>query len=398
MNPLIAQLTHRPFPEVAAAIRASAHQITVAWDAAVRKAMPQMQNLTFDELKDSTPEILLCIADALASDDANVITELIARAPAQGLSRFRLNFDVVEVMQEDRLLRAITVQHAEDYLDRRMDASESAALHAAIDVMLQRSVIAMVDKQKIQLRTAAETELKFLSFLSHDMNNNLNSVILTLEVLGVDLQKAGGFVHAEQSLDEARQAIRDTIGGMRRMLDHERLRQSTKASPLQDVDLHPLATKIFWQFHQQAAARAVKLEVQIRPGTVVESDSELLILVLQNLVGNGIKYSNGGTVRVGFDHAPATASPVIWVSDEGHGIAPDQIGQIFRAFKRGEIHGQPGLGLGLAIAAQAATLLGGHLTVESAIGVGTIFRLILPQRIPTTMHTPTPITLLAGCS
>ena len=143
MNPLIVQLTHRPFPEVADAIRASVDHITVAWDTAVRKAMPQMRNLTFDELKDSTPQILLCIADALASDDPNVIDELVSRAPAQGLSRFRLNFDVVEVMQEDRLLRSITVQHTEALLGRRMDEPESAALHAAIDIMLQRSVIAM---------------------------------------------------------------------------------------------------------------------------------------------------------------------------------------------------------------------------------------------------------------
>src|SRR5665213_2433671 len=145
MNPLIAQLTHRPFPEVAEALRLEIDGITLTWDAAVRQAMPQMQHLTFDELKDSTPQILLAIADALASDDPNLIRELIRRAPSQGLSRFRLNFDVVEVMQEDRLLRAITVQHIEERLGRRMDVLESAALHAAIDIMLQRSVIAIVE-------------------------------------------------------------------------------------------------------------------------------------------------------------------------------------------------------------------------------------------------------------
>jgi hypothetical protein len=119
LNPLIAQLTHRPFPEVAEILRAGTDQITHEWDAAVRVAMPQMQHLTYDELKDSTPEILLAIANALASDDPNVIRELINRAPSQGLSRFRLNFDVIEVMQEDRLLRAITVHHVAACRDRR---------------------------------------------------------------------------------------------------------------------------------------------------------------------------------------------------------------------------------------------------------------------------------------
>ena len=75
--------------------------------------MPQMQHLTSDELKNSTPQLLLAIARALASDDPDVIRELVSRAPSKGLSRFRLNLDVVEVMQEDRLLRAITVLHIE---------------------------------------------------------------------------------------------------------------------------------------------------------------------------------------------------------------------------------------------------------------------------------------------
>jgi signal transduction histidine kinase len=385
MNPLIAQLTHRPFPEVAAAIRASADQITRDWDAAVRKAMPQMQKLTFEELKDSTPEILLCIAEALASDDPEMIDALMGRAPAQGLSRFRLNFDVVEVMQEDRLLRSITVQHAESHLGRRMDAMESAALHAAIDVMLQRSVIALVDKQKVQLRAAAETELKFLSFLSHDMRNNLNSVLLTLQMLGMDLRQAGGFAEAEQSLDTAQQAIHDTVAVMRQMLDHERLRQSGKQSLFHPVDLHALAKKAMAQFSREAAGKGVKLAVEIGPGTVVESDPELLSLVLQNLVGNAVKYSDSGVVRVGCATAARQAETeqdlaVIWVSDNGHGIAPEKIGQIFDAYKRGQVHGQQGFGLGLAIASQAAKLLDAQLTVESTVGAGTTFRLSLAQK------------------
>jgi signal transduction histidine kinase len=70
---------------------------------------------------------------------------------------------------------------------------------------------------------------------------------------------------------------------------------------------------------------------------------------------------------------------VLWVSDEGPGIAPEQMGHIFEAFRRGEIYGQQGVGLGLAIASQAAKLLDAILSVESRLGVGTTFRLTLPQ-------------------
>ncbi len=382
MNPLLAQLTHRPFPELANILRAGADTITRDWDTAVRAAMPQMQHLTFDELKDSTPQILLAIADALASDDPNLISELVSRAPSQGLSRFRLHFDVAEVMQEDRLLRAITVLHVETALGRRMESLESAALHAAIDVMLQRSVIALVDQQKNQLRSAAETELKFLSFLSHDLNNNLNSVTLSLQSLAMDLNRQGGFSEAEQSLELAQQCIHDTVMGMRRMLDHERLRKSGKAITLSPVDLHALTTKILEQFSREAYAKGAQFIVDMLPGTVIESDGDLLTLVLQNLVGNAVKYISRGNIRVGFREDARSGVPVLWVLDEGPGIEPSIWATIFEAFQRGDVHGEPGVGLGLTIASQAAELLGGSLTVNSRVGVGSIFRLILRRAAP----------------
>jgi signal transduction histidine kinase len=377
VNPLILQLTHPPFTVVAEIIRSGADEITHEWDAAVRQAMPQMRHLTFDELKDSAPQILMAIADALASDDPEVIRDLVSRAPSQGLSRFRLNFDVAEVMQEDRLLRAIIVSYVETELTRQMDAPEYAALHAAVDVMLQRSVIALVDQQKSQLRAAAERELKYLSFLSHDLNNHLYGVTLSLHELGCQLRKATGFDGAAESLVRAQNSIHTTVKGMRRLLDHEMLRKSGEEPKFLPVDLQSLVTKVAEQFSQEAYAKGVGLAVEVRPGTVVASDGELLSLVLQNLIGNGVKYSSGGTVRIGSDGAAEGGRPVIWVSDQGPGIAPEKIGHIFEAFKRGEVHGQRGVGLGLSIASQAAKHLGAELTVDSELGIGSTFRLKL---------------------
>jgi signal transduction histidine kinase len=336
-----------------------------------------MRHLTFDELKDSTPIILLAIADALASDDPDVIRELVNCAPGQGLSRFTLNFDVVEVMQEDRLLRAIIVQHVEAALGRRMDVLESAALHAAIDVMLQRSVIALVERQKAQLRAAAETELKFVSFLSHDLNNNLSNVNLWLQVHEQDLKKAAGveFAEAVESLVEARRTIEETVAGMRQMLDYERLRKTGPTPRSLPVDVQAVAARIAGRFEREASAKGVKVAVEVWPGFMMESEEQLLSLVLQNLVGNGVKYSSKGTVRIGADADGASGRQVIWVSDEGPGIGPETADHIFEAFRRGDVHGQCGVGLGLAIASQAAKQLGATLTVESRVGVGSTFRL-----------------------
>jgi signal transduction histidine kinase len=66
------------------------------------------------------------------------------------------------------------------------------------------------------------------------------------------------------------------------------------------------------------------------------------------------------------------------VTDEGPGIAPDKMRHIFDAFRRGEVHGQQGVGLGLAIASQGAKLLGAELSVASELNVGSSFHLIFP--------------------
>jgi signal transduction histidine kinase len=386
IGPLAAQFTHRPFPEVAEALRSQADRITHAWDEAVRESMPQMRRLTFVELSDSTPQILIAIADALASKDPLVIRDLLRTAPNQGLSRLELNFDVIEVMQEDRLLRAIIIEHVQEALFRPMYIPEAAALHATIDLMLQRSVIALVDKQKVQLRAAAETELKYLSFLSHDINNTLGTVTLWLGVHAEDLKRTGGFAEAVESLGHAQDSIDATVMGMRRMLDHERIRKSGKGANISAVNLHTLATGVLRQFLAEADRKVLTLINDVPPGETAESDPELLTMVLQNLIGNAVKYSRAGTIRVACGPCGGAAAGdgpghlELFVSDEGPGIAPEKVGRIFEAFERGDVRGERGLGLGLAIASQAAKLLGADLTVKSVVGTGSTFRLLLPSR------------------
>jgi signal transduction histidine kinase len=77
-----------------------------------------------------------------------------------------------------------------------------------------------------------------------------------------------------------------------------------------------------------------------------------------------------------------TASWVLSVSDEGPGIPPDNVTNLFDAFKRGDTYGKPGVGLGLTIATHATRLLGGELKIESELNVGSTFRLVLPNRGP----------------
>jgi signal transduction histidine kinase len=249
-----------------------------------------------------------------------------------------------------------------------------------IDTALHRGVMSFVVHLTEQLKSASETESKYLTFLSHDLRNKLNSVTLTLEWLSQRLSEAPEFREEAGDLASLRNSVAETIEGMDRLLQAERLRKQAVDLKLGPVNLHHLAGDLVAQALRQAVGKGLKLENAVPAGAAAYSDRELITLVLQNLLGNAIKFSVRGTVRIG-----AANDPLGWrlsVSDEGPGIAPERVGALFDAFSRGETHGQEGMGLGLTIASHAARLLGSDLQVESAVGRGSTFSLTLPPAKP----------------
>lgn len=344
----------------------------------MRLAIPEMQRLTIEELRDSTPQILHAMADALESDDPALIKALVERAPQQGLSRLQLRFDIKEVMQEDRLLRAITVQHVNAKLERGVTEAEAEALHTVIDVMLQRSVIALVETQRARAEAAADTELKFFSFLSHDIKDNLASVTMSLRVVERQLKKTEAFAEVESALSRAQECIEDTVSGMRQMLEHQQLRRSNLPPLFSRVDLYQTTMKIVGRFARKAEEKECQLIVDMKEGTSIESNEQLLILVLQNLIGNGVQFSRGKPVRIGFGQKPDDDRHLLWVSDQGPGIATEKLDDLIDTFSRGDSEATSNTALGLVIASQAATLLGAELSVESTLGIGSVFCLKFP--------------------
>lgn len=376
----ILMLQHGSFAEMAEALRTRADRITTDWVSTIRGVMPHMDQFTVEQLQDTLPRILPAIADALASSDPGEIRGLLEHAPKQGLARLSQQQDVSQVMHEDRLLRAIIVLQVEEELGRQMNVAESAALHSTIDIMLQQSVVALVDEQQARLRAAAETELKFLSFLAHDLNNNLNAVTLSLHALRRELGDLATHTKAVDWINYAMQAITDTTRGMKQLLEHERLRKSTEGPTFAEVNLRGLVSAMVERFSAQAQQKNITLQVEVPPDAKAITSPELVNIALQNVLSNAIKYSMSGTVRVGCEQRGSgnTARQVLKISDQGPGISPELRQRLFQAFRRGEAHGQEGVGLGLAIVSQAARLLDAEVAIDSRVGQGTTLYLALP--------------------
>jgi signal transduction histidine kinase len=257
---------------------------------------------------------------------------------------------------------------------------EDIALSMGIDTVLQQGVVALVQHQRQKLQAASQAEAKYLSFLSHDLRNNLNSVTILLEVIQMELANHPQLAEPLADVASAQAAIMGTIEGMNRILRAQRMQNGTAEAKIEPVNVHALVTEVVRDALPAATKKSVRIAVEIEPGLTFPTDREWLKLILQNLIGNAVKYSAKGTVCVSSEvRGQATERErVITVSDEGPGIAPTQQKVIFEAFQRGETHGQAGMGLGLAIASQAAQLLGGQLRVQSIVGDGSKFSLVLP--------------------
>ena len=114
---------------------------------------------------------------------------------------------------------------------------------------------------------------------------------------------------------------------------------------------------------------------------VIKTDGNKLQAILNGLIDNAIKFTDTGTVRISARNLPTLQQIEIQVTDTGKGIAQDKIPLIFDLFRQLDSsstrrHG--GIGLGLYLAKKHVQLLGGDLTVQSQLGKGSTFSVLLP--------------------
>jgi signal transduction histidine kinase len=326
------------------------------------------------------------MADALEASNPRPTKELMDQALMHGESRFDQNFALSELMIEYGLLRPILIEEAALHLDRVISVEEIVALNMAVDVAGRRGVMSFVTQQKVEMQSLVEAQTKYLSFLSHDLRGNLNGVLLMMEVLRHDLEAQPQFARSLEDLELMRRSILDTVSTMDRFLHAERFRKGKVPVKPGDGDLSALAQEVAAHFSYQAKDKNLELRVEVPSPANIVSDRELLLMILQNLVGNAIKYSKDGVVRIAAHPDGKSGVPnIAWrlsVIDRGPGIEPEQLSQMFQAFSRGETHGQGGSGLGLTIARQAADLLGAKLWAESQPQKGSSFHVDLPPEPP----------------
>jgi signal transduction histidine kinase len=370
--PSLELLRGRAYPELGQALRAVIEPIIERWQHQVRESLPSADELTFAQIRDDMPKVLQQAAHALESDQPYATTKLEEVTPLHGQTRFHQNFRLEELITEHGMLRPIVLEEVTERLGRGMSVSEVAALMAALDLMTRAATLEYVAHQTRQLQAATEAQSKYLSFLSHDLRGGLNGVCLMIEVLKRELAQEERFKESAEDLDIMRKSIFETIATMDRFLHAERFRKGkVQVRPMQ-VNVKHLLMDVSAQLAYQARDKGVDLSLDAPAESTLVSDKELLLMILQNVTSNAIKYGARAPVKLAAVPA-AHGTWVISVSDQGPGIPPEKMAELFSPYMRGDTQGQPGVGLGLNIARQAAELLGAKLWAESDGKKGTTF-------------------------
>ncbi|MDE3238572.1 MAG: PAS-domain containing protein [Paracoccaceae bacterium] len=219
---------------------------------------------------------------------------------------------------------------------------------------------------------ANATRARFVAAASHDLLQPLSAARLFLASLA-DSDIGPG---PRQTVEKAENALVSVGQILEALLDISRLEAGRAEVQVQPVRLDPLLTQLRDEFAPLAAAKGLRLTI-LPALAEVESDPTYLRRILQNLIGNAIRYTETGRVLVGARRVPGGLR--VEVHDTGPGIPVNEQANIFKEFHRlnARASAAEGMGLGLAIVERACALLGHRLTLRSQPGRGTCFALTL---------------------
>ncbi|MCM3923469.1 ATP-binding protein [Frankia sp. AiPs1] len=263
------------------------------------------------------------------------------------------------------------------------------ALYSQLSAELEetnRGVVALygeLDERSIALTRANEAKTRFLRSVSHELRAPVNSVLGLARLL---VDPAGDPLTAEQrrQVELILASTKDLLALVNDLLDLSKAESGRLEPALEQVDIRAVLAHLDGSLRPLANRPGVDLVIE-EDGEVgpLYTDETLLGRVLRNLVGNALKFTEHGEVRVTAARTGEAGETVTFVvRDTGIGISAHDIEQVFQEFYQAHSHLHArtrGTGLGLPYARRVCELLGGRLDLASELGRGSTFTVTLPR-------------------
>jgi signal transduction histidine kinase len=249
-----------------------------------------------------------------------------------------------------------------------------------------RGVVALyaeLDERADHLRRADEMKSHFLSNMSHEFRVPINAILSLAHLL---LDRVDGELTPEQDLQVSfiRKAAEDLAELVNDLLDLAKIEAGKITVRPSEFDVNTLFGTLRGMLRPLLRGEPVDLVFE-PPADMppLFTDENKVSQILRNFISNALKFTERGEVRVSARLASEGDRIILAVADTGIGIAPDDQEAIFEEFTQLENALQrrvKGTGLGLPLCRKLATLLGGRVEVDSQVGVGSTFSVVLPLR------------------
>jgi len=344
--------------------------------------------LTFEFVPPGQTRKYLAVAEPLRlKPKAEPFGALVVAKPKTELQRQWL--PLVERLGIAFLFGAVVAGALSWYLSRRItgpvlelsDATdEIAAGHYDVRVEARgsgeiRHLADRFNEMAARLSASEERERHFLMSVSHELRTPLTAIRGHVDALRDGLVEDPELVQVSLDVVAAEATRLERLVGD--VLDLAKLRAHRFTVHSEEVDMGRLVEQAYASFAEEARRREIDYELveNGEPPTIV-TDGDRVLQVITNLLSNALHWTpDGGQIEVGV--SASNGSVHVDIADSGPGITPELQERIFRPFVSGDTEGT---GLGLPIARELAQALGGHVELDSAVGRGSRFRLVLPAR------------------
>jgi signal transduction histidine kinase/PAS domain-containing protein len=267
------------------------------------------------------------------------------------------------------------LKQASDELERKVQA-------ATADIVQQNELLR---RQAIELEQASALKSQFLANMSHEFRTPLNAMLGYTSML---LQGVAGSVEApvRRQLARIESNGRHLLTIINEILDISRIEAGRMPLQISKFRIPELVGEVKSELEPMIIRSKLAVTVQVAKDLPpISSDRQKVKQILLNLLSNAIKFTHGGGVTITAKRNARERTLTLSVTDTGIGIAPVDQERIFEDFR--QLDNSPtrlygGTGLGLSICRRLAQMLDGRISLQSEVGRGSMFTLILPLRGP----------------
>ena len=226
-----------------------------------------------------------------------------------------------------------------------------------------------------ELYFATENQKRIISILAHDVRNPLASIKNIIELERSDTIDAED---AAKMMTMVSEQLTNTLEMVENVVNWGQQQLKFGSMQLVDFDLNLLISGIFGTESLKAIAKNNRLINKVQRQTIIHSDERALEFILRNLISNANKYTDGGTITVALERQGL--KNVLTIQDTGVGMTEKQAAELLKnnTFKSTlGTHKEKGSGLGLMLVKEFVERLDGTINVESSVGRGTCFRIVV---------------------